>query len=98
MKRLIMGTSTYNQTMSYGLREMIDSLIIQCFDAYSDEYSDEDLIEIILEHVDTVIQDFIDTEDWMDLLSNREYVAYVEDKQHFLDVCKEYVEHKLHDQ
>ena len=90
----------YEWNFSSQLTDMIDGQIDQGVDEYEDdlyygEIREATLVNIIVEHIDMIIEDMYDEEDYDEIMSEQEQKLYRRGKRRFLAACKNYVKDKL---
>lgn len=90
----------YEWNFSSQLTDMIDGQIDQGVDEYGDdlyygEIREATLVNIIVEHIDIIIEDMYDEEDYDEIMSEQEQKLYRRGKRRFLAACKNYVKDKL---
>lgn len=90
----------YEWNFSSQLTDMIDGQIDQGVDEYGDdlyygEIREATLVNIIVEHIDMIIEDMYDEEDYDEIMSEQEQKLYRRGKRRFLAACKNYVKDKL---
>ena len=90
----------YEWNFSTQLTDMIDGQIDQGVDEYGDdvyygEIRENQLVNIIVQHIEMIIEDMYDEDEYDEILSEQEQKLYRRGKRKFLAACKNYVRDKL---
>ena len=100
-KSIRCSANPYEFSMSEPLKGLVNNMIEQCIQNYEDalyygDIRESSLIRIIIEHVETMLDEYCDDpDDYDDMMTAEEYRLYKKGKRKFLSTCKLYIKENL---